>query len=116
MRRDVFQAIADPTRRQILSLLAKQSMNLNTLADNFDISRPAISKQIRILTECGLIIVRQQGRKRYCEAQMQELGVVAEWLEQYRQFWNYKLDALGDFLEQEKTITKHKPTKKHKHK
>lgn len=116
MRRDVFQAIADPTRREILGLLSKQRMNLNTLADNFDISRPAISKQIKILTECGLIIVRRQGRERYCEAQMQELSVIAEWLEQYRQFWNFKLDALGDFLEQENTTIKHKPTKKHKHK
>ena len=116
MRRDVFQAIADPTRREILNLLANQSMNLNTLADNFDISRPAISKQIKILTECGLIIVRQQGRERYCEAQMQQLGVVAEWLNQYREAWNYKLDALGDFLEQEEKNSKHKPTKKYKHK
>ncbi len=62
MRRDVFQAIADPTRRDIINLLAGSPMNLNTVADNFDISRPAISRHIKILTECGLLIINQQGR------------------------------------------------------
>ena len=64
-RRDVFQAIADPTRREIINLLARQSLNLNAVADQFDISRPAVSKHIRILTDCGLIIIRQEGRERY---------------------------------------------------
>lgn len=98
MRRDVFQAIADPTRRDIINLLARQSLNLNAVADNFDISRPAISKHIRILTECGLIAIRQQGRERYCEAKLQKLGEVSEWIEQYRTFWTSKLDALEFFL------------------
>ncbi|MVT10679.1 ArsR/SmtB family transcription factor [Chitinophaga tropicalis] len=99
MRRDVFQAIADPTRREILNLLAYKELNLNAIADNFDISRPAISKHIRILTECGLLMVTQQGRERYCRADLRKLKEVAEWTAQYREFWNNKLDALGDFLE-----------------
>jgi DNA-binding transcriptional ArsR family regulator len=117
MRRDVFQAIADPTRREIIGLIAHQSLNLNTVADNFDISRPAISKHIKILTQCGLLTIRQKGRDRYCEANFKKLGEVSDWVEQYRSFWNNKLDALGDFLENEKAennkvSTKHKPNEK----
>ncbi len=78
MRRDVFQAIADPTRRDIINLLSNQTLNLNSVAENFDISRPAISKHIKILTECGLIVIRQQGRERYCVAQLETLSVVLE--------------------------------------
>jgi DNA-binding transcriptional ArsR family regulator len=99
MRRDVFQAIADPTRRSIIHMVAQQPMTLNAVAEQFAISRPAISKQIKILTECGLISITQRGRERYCEAQLQELNAVSEWVEQYRKFWTSKLDALGDFLE-----------------
>lgn len=102
MRRDVFQAIADPTRREIINLVANQSLNLNAVAEKFDVSRPAISKHIKILTECGLIIIRQQGRERYCEANLKSLGQVSHWVEQYSQFWNKKLDALGEFLEKTK--------------
>ncbi|HEY2580483.1 MAG TPA: metalloregulator ArsR/SmtB family transcription factor [Mucilaginibacter sp.] len=101
MRRDVFQAIADPTRREIIGLIAHRSLNLNTVADNFDISRPAISKHIKILTQCGLLTIRQQGRDRFCEANFKKLGEVSEWVEQYRSFWNNKLNALGDFLDKE---------------
>lgn len=98
MRRDVFQAIADPTRREIIHMLSTQSLNLNAVADNFNISRPAISKHIKILAECGLIMVKQQGRERYCEAKLQKLNEVSQWVEQYRVFWTSKLDALGTFL------------------
>ena len=101
MRRDVFQAIADPTRREIIGLLARQSLNLNAVADNFEISRPAISKHIRILTECGLVTIRQQGRERFCQADLRKLKQVSDWTEKYRSFWNKKLDALGHFLEKE---------------
>jgi len=94
MRRDVFQAIADPTRREIINIVARDSLNLNAVAGNFDISRPAISKHIKILTECGLIIIKQQGRERYCEANLQSLNEVSSWIEQYRVFWTKKLDAL----------------------
>ena len=80
-RRDVFQAIADPTRREIINLIAHKSLNLNTIADNFNISRPAISQQIKILYECGLIEIRKQGRERYIEARLQPLAEVSDWLE-----------------------------------
>jgi DNA-binding transcriptional ArsR family regulator len=99
MRRDVFQAIADPTRRDIIGLIAHRSLNLNAVADNFDISRPAISKHIKILTECGLLTVKKRGRNRYCEANFSKLAEVSDWIEQYKSFWINKLDALGDFLE-----------------
>jgi DNA-binding transcriptional ArsR family regulator len=98
-RRDVFQAIADPTRRQIIRLLSAGSLNVNAVAERFDISRPAISKHLRILTECGIIIVQDQGRERICRADLEKLKAVDEWLGYYRAFWNEKLDALGDFLE-----------------
>lgn len=99
LRRDVFQAIADPTRREIIDLLSSQSLNLNAVAGHFDISRPAISKHIKILTECGLITIKQDGRERYCRADTQKLKEIDQWLNRYRKFWNRKLDALGDFLE-----------------
>ena len=99
MRRDVFQAIADPNRRAIINLLANQKLTLNGVAENFDISRPAISKHIKILTECGLVAVRRQGRERICEVRLRSLTEVSEWIDQYRVFWNTKLVALGEFLE-----------------
>ena len=102
MRRDVFQAIADPTRREIIDLIARQSLNLNAVSDHFDISRPAISKHIKILTECGLVVIRQEGRERYCDAQLHRLKEVSTWANAYKAFWSKKLDALGDFLEKEK--------------
>jgi len=111
MRRDVFQAIADPTRREIIHLLAAQSLNLNAVAEKFDISRPAISKHIKILTECGLVIIKQQGRERYCEAQLKKLAQVAEWTEQYRSFWTKKLDSLENFLSTQTQPTKKSSTK-----
>jgi DNA-binding transcriptional ArsR family regulator len=104
MRRDVFQAIADPTRREIIGMLAQQPLNLNNVADQFNISRPAISKHIKILTECGLITITQQGRERYCHAELQKLKQVADWTAQYKKLWTEKLDALGAFLEKEQQI------------
>lgn len=98
MRRDVFQAIADPTRREIIQMLAKESLNLNAVSDRFDISRPAISKHIKILTECGLITIHQQGRERICEAKLDSLNEVSTWVQQYRQFWEDKMDALEVYL------------------
>ena len=97
-RRDVFQAIADPTRREIIQLLSKQKLNLNAVADNFPISRPAISKHIKILTECGLIEIEQMGRDRYCEAKLEKLNEISDWVAQYRQFWENKLDSLENYL------------------
>jgi len=100
MRRDVFQAIADPTRRQIINMIAHQSLHLNSVAEKFDVSRPAISKHIKILTECGLIVIKQQGRHRYCEAKLDKLNEVSDWVEQHRKFWTQKLDALETYLEE----------------
>jgi DNA-binding transcriptional ArsR family regulator len=113
MRRDVFQAIADPTRRAIISLIASQSLNLNAVAENFNVSRPAISKHIKILTECGLIEIKQQGRERFCEARLEKLNQVSHWVEQYKAFWNMKLDALEHYLSQidDQEISKKKERK-----
>ena len=97
-RRDVFQAIADPTRRQIINLIAHQPLNLNTIADNFDVSRPAISQHIKILIECGLINVKKNGRERYCEAKLSQLNEVAQWIEQYRKSWDEKFDKMDELL------------------
>ncbi len=109
MRRDVFQAIADPTRRAIINMIANKPLNLNTVAEQFDVSRPAISKHIKILTQCGLITIKQQGRERYCEAKLQKLNEVSAWVEQYRVFWTQKLDALENFLAQEDLSTENNP-------
>ena len=98
MRRDVFQAIADPTRREIINTIAHETLNLNSVAERFHISRPAISKHIKILTECGLIVMSQKGRERYCEANLKKLNEVSEWIEQYRELWDQKLDALENYL------------------
>jgi len=100
MRRDVFQAIADPNRRAILSLLAKQRLTLNGVAGNFRISRPAVSKHIKILRECGLVVVVKQGRERYCEVQPEKLDQVSDWVEQYRQMWEQRLDRLDEYLKE----------------
>ena len=112
MRRDVFQAIADPTRREIINIIAGKPLNLNSVAEKFDISRPAISKHIKILTECGMITIKQQGRERYCEARLQKLNEVSEWVNQYKIFWTKKLDALDDFLSKETAPAKNKNTSK----
>jgi DNA-binding transcriptional ArsR family regulator len=93
-RRDVFQAIADPTRREIIHLIARGPRNFNTIAENFPITRQAISLHIKILSECGLIEVAQQGRQKYCEVKLEKLGEVQRWLDEYKVFWTKKL---GDF-------------------
>jgi DNA-binding transcriptional ArsR family regulator len=99
MRRDVFQAIADPNRRAILSLLAEKRMTLNGVAENFRISRPAVSRHIRILKECGLVVVIPQGRERYVEARFDKLNEVTDWVEKYRQVWEARFNRLDDLLE-----------------
>ena len=98
MRRDVYQAIADPTRREILNILSARPLKLNTIAENFKVSRPAISRHIKILTECGLVSIRRDGREHYCEAKLNKLHEVSEWVGHYSKFWNKKMDALDDFL------------------
>jgi DNA-binding transcriptional ArsR family regulator len=98
MRRDVFQAIADPTRREIINMVAQQPLNLNAVAERFDMSRQAVSLHVKILTECGLITIKQQGRERYCEAKLDSLNEVSVWVEQYKKFWEKKLDSLETYL------------------
>jgi len=97
-RRDVFQAIADPTRRAIIGLLARQTLTLNSIAENFDISQPAISRHMRILTECGLVVMTKQGRERHCSARLRVLEEVTRWAEQYKKYWTGRLDMLEDLL------------------
>jgi DNA-binding transcriptional ArsR family regulator len=109
MKRDVFQAIADPTRREILNMIAYQSLNINTVSNNFDVTRAAVYKHLKILTECGLLEIKQKGRERYCEGKLEKLGEVADWVEQYRKFWNDRFDSLGIYL---KEIQGKKPEEK----
>lgn len=112
IRRDVFQAIADPTRRAIIGLLAKETLNLNAIADNFEVSRPAISQHIKILTECGIIVVKKEGRERYCEAKLQKLNEVSEWIEKYQRVWDDRFNRLDGILAGMQAKAKKKPSKK----
>ena len=98
MRRDVFQAIADPTRREIINLIAHQTLTLNGVADSFHTSRQAISKHIKILTECGIVVMKQQGRERYCVVQPESLDEVHDWLEGFRKIWETRFSQLDEVL------------------
>ncbi len=110
MRRDVFQGIADPTRREILNMIAHKALNVNSVAENFDVSRTAIYKHLKILSECGLVVMQQQGRERYCEAKLEKLNEVSDWVEQYKKIWMQRFDSLDAYLkkiqEQKKNTTK----------
>lgn len=83
MKRDIFQAIADPTRREILIIIAEKPLNINTVAARFNVSRTAVYKHLKMLMECGLIEIRQCGRERYCVARIEKLKEVADWMQQY---------------------------------
>lgn len=98
MRRDVFQAIADPTRRAILSLIALQAMTPNAIAENFDSSRQAISKHLRILTECELIQQKSQGREIFYSLSLEKMKEVDQWLEQFRILWENRFNELDKIL------------------
>lgn len=99
-RRDVFQAIADPTRREIIRLIAKESMNLNAIAINFNVTRPAISNHIRILNECGIITIEQQGRERYCKIQPANLKEISDWIGQFNALWEQRLVSFEKYVNQ----------------
>jgi len=99
MRRDVFQAIADPVRRDIIELLSKEDMTVNEVAENFEISRPAISKHLKILKECEVINIKKEGRERRCTIVPKQLMTVADWLESYGKLWDNKLDIFENYLE-----------------
>lgn len=92
LRRDIFQAIADPNRRQIIDILSKEPMTLNAIAEKFHISRPAVSQHIKHLTECGVVEIEQRGRERYCKIQPQSLIPAFMWLEQYQKQWEQRID------------------------
>ena len=115
-RRDVFQAIADPTRREIIEMLARQPLHLNAIANNFDVSRQAVSLHIKILEECGLIVIRQHGRERHCEVRLASLREVSVWVDHYKNFWNAKLDMLGSYLHSTNNSKTKKSTLKRKNK
>jgi DNA-binding transcriptional ArsR family regulator len=102
MRRDVFQAIADPTRREIISIIANQTINLNTIAESFDVSRSAISQHIKILQECGIVVIDRKGRERYCYVQPQKMKEIDDWLAPFRKLWEQRFDRIDDILEKMK--------------
>jgi DNA-binding transcriptional ArsR family regulator len=98
MRRDIYQAIADPTRRAILSLLLVQTMTPNALAEHFDISRQGVSNHLKILTECELVKQEQQGREIYYTLEVKKMKEIDKWLEQFRKIWENKFNQLDDLL------------------
>ena len=106
MRRDIFQAIADPTRRAILVLIAAQAMTPNSLADHFDTTRQAVSKHLRILTECELVKQEFQGREIYYQLEIKKMKEIDKWLEQFRKIWEDRFSQLDHVL------SKLKPNKK----
>lgn len=98
MRRDIFQAIADPTRRAIIALIAMNAMTPNAIARDFEITRQAVSKHLRILTECGLVQQEQQGREIYYSLEVEKMKEIDQWLEQFRRIWETRFDQLDDVL------------------
>lgn len=98
MRRDIFQAIADPTRRAIIALIALQAMTPNAIAENFNTTRQAVSKHLRILTECNLVKQEQQGREIYYSLQIEKMKEIDRWLEQYRKIWETRFNQLDNVL------------------
>ncbi len=106
MRRDVFQAIADPTRRAIIILVAAQAMTPNALAQHFDTTRQAVSKHLRVLTECGLTKQEQRGREIYYELNVEKLSEIDTWLDQLRRIWEDRFNQLDQVL---RTLKKEKP-------
>lgn len=97
-RRDIFQAIADPTRRAIITLIALQAMTPNAIAAHFDTSRQAVSKHLQILTECELVTQQQQGREIYYSLEMDKMKEIDQWLEQFRKIWETRFSQLDSLL------------------
>jgi DNA-binding transcriptional ArsR family regulator len=97
-RRDIFQAIADPTRRAIIALIALQAMTPNALAEEFHTSRQAVSKHIQILTECDLVKQEQKGREIYYSLEIEKMKEIDKWLEQFRKIWETRFNQLDNLL------------------
>jgi DNA-binding transcriptional ArsR family regulator len=106
MRRDVFQAIADPTRRAIITLIALQAMTPNAIAEHFNTSRQAVSKHLRILTECELVKQDQQGREIYYLLEIKKMKEIDKWLEQFRKIWEDRFNQLDKVLSEKKSKKK----------
>jgi DNA-binding transcriptional ArsR family regulator len=98
MRRDIFQAIADPTRRAIITLIALQAMTPNAIAENFNTTRQAVSKHLRILTECQIVKQEQQGREIYYSLEIEKMKEINQWIEQLRKIWETRFNQLDDVL------------------
>lgn len=98
MRRDVFQAIADPVRREIIELLSKEPLTVNNVADNFKISRPAVSKHLKILQECGIVVMKKEGRERLCIIEPHELVPAFLWIDQYKSLWEDRMDSFENYI------------------
>ena|SRR5690606_38277479 len=103
LRRDVFQAIADPTRRAILLLLASQAMTAGAIASNFETARPTVSKHLQILTECELLAQQQQGREIYYHLNPHKMKAIADFVEPFRQLWDERFNKLEDIMKTYKT-------------
>jgi DNA-binding transcriptional ArsR family regulator len=98
MRRDIFQAIADPTRRAIITLIALQSMTPNAIAEHFDMTRQAISKHLKVLTECDLVKQQHEGREIYYHLEIDKIKEIDQWMVQFRQIWETRFQQLDAFL------------------
>lgn len=107
-RRDVFQAIADPTRREILLLIAGEPLNLNSIADEFEISRPAVSQHIKILDESGLVVIQKKGRQRVCHINPDKIKEIDDWLNPFKELWENRFNSLDSLLEELKDESKNK--------
>ena len=103
MRRDVFQAIADPIRRDIIELLSKEELTVNEVADKFEISRPAVSKHLKILNECEIVKYHQVGRERICLIQPEKLIPAFLWIKQYNELWVNRIDSFENYINQIKS-------------
>jgi DNA-binding transcriptional ArsR family regulator len=105
MRRDIFQAVADPTRRAIIALIAMQAMTPGAIAEQFDTTRQAVSKHLRILTECELVKQEHQGREIYYSLEIDKMKEIEKWLEQFKKIWENRFNQLDNVLS---TIKKQK--------
>ena len=106
MKRDVFQAIADPTRRAIIALIAVQALTPNAIAAHFETTRQAVSKHLRIFSECELVAQEQRGREIYYSLEIDKMKEIDEWLEQYRQIWESRYEQLDALLTELKQLEK----------
>lgn len=106
MRRDPWQALADPTRRKIIEVLATEPLSVNNIVAHFEISRPAVSKQLKILEACDLITIQKEGRENICTLSLEPLEDVSKWIQRYEYFWIDRLDRLDRYLKKKSKSSK----------